>query len=348
MRRITGCGVLVLLVLAAAGASAETLRVGWCARTVTSAAAPFAIANRMGWFANGATKVELVPLSGGSVDCIKFVGTGEVRYSLPSIEPLGTLRPQGLKAKLFYTAYQGNIYGIAVPAASPIKSLADLRGKKIGAASMGSGGAIMAKAVATIIGEPDLPVIAVGEGAQAAALLRGGQVDALALYDTQYAVIDSLGVTLRLIPNKDFDSFPGNGLVALDDTLAKNRAEAVALAQGYAKGEIFAIANPEAAVRILWGGFPQTKATGKDEATALRDDVSTLEARIANWKLEKSGVKRWGESAIDHYQAYLDFLVKWGQIKEPITAGELVTNDLVADINAFDAGAVAAAAKAYK
>jgi NitT/TauT family transport system substrate-binding protein len=348
MRRITGMGVLLLLLAVAAGARAETtLRVAWCARTVTSAAAPFAIANKMGWFENGAVKAELVPLA-GSADCVKFIGTGEVRYSLPSIEPLGALRPQGVKAKAFYTAYQGNIYAIAVPAASPIQALADLKGKKIGVASMASGGAVVARAIASTIGQPDLPIIAVGEGAQAAALMRGGQVDALSLYDTQYAVIENLGLKLRIIPNKAFDSFPGNGFIALDDTLAKNRAEAVALGQGYAKGEIFAIANPEAAVRILWAEFPQTKPTGKDEATALRDDVSTLKARIANWKLEKSGVKSWGESSLDHYQAYLDFLVKWGQIKQPIKAGEVVTNALVADINAFDPKAIAAAAASYK
>jgi NitT/TauT family transport system substrate-binding protein len=348
MRRITGMGVLLLLLAVAAGARAETtLRVAWCARTVTSAAAPFAIANKMGWFENGAVKAELVPLA-GSADCVKFIGTGEVRYALPSIEPLGALRPQGVKAKAFYTAYQGNIYAIAVPAASPIQALADLKGKKIGVASMASGGAVVARAIASTIGQPDLPIIAVGEGAQAAALMRGGQVDALSLYDTQYAVIENLGLKLRIIPNKAFDSFPGNGFIALDDTLAKNRAEAVALGQGYAKGEIFAIANPEAAVRILWAEFPQTKPTGKDEATALRDDVSTLKARIANWKLEKSGVTSGGESSLDHYQAYLDFLVKWGQIKQPIKAGEVVTNALVADINAFDPKAIAAAAASYK
>ena len=49
-------------------------------------------------------------------------------------------KPQGVKMKVFYTAYQGNIYGIEVPADSPIKSFSDLKGKKIGVASMASGG----------------------------------------------------------------------------------------------------------------------------------------------------------------------------------------------------------------
>ena len=106
-------------------ASAETVvRVGWCARTVSSAAAPYAIATKLGWYAKAGIKVELVPLP-GSTDCVKNVATGEIPYSLPSIEPLAIIRPQGVKAKNFYTAYQANIYGIMVPADSPVKSFAD-------------------------------------------------------------------------------------------------------------------------------------------------------------------------------------------------------------------------------
>ena len=84
------------------------------------------------------------------------------------------------------------------------------------------------------------------------------------------------GAKLRLLDNAEIKKFPSNGFVALEDFLANNRQQAVALARGYAKGTVFAIANPEAAIRILWEVYPQTKATGKDEATALRDDLLTL------------------------------------------------------------------------
>ncbi len=351
MRRLIGLGFVAALALPwGSHAAAETLRVGWCAKTVTSAAAPFAIANKMGWFKAAGFEVELVPLP-GSADCVKFVGTREVAYALPSVEPLGMLRPQGVLARVFYTAYQGNIYGPAVPTDSPIKTLADLKGKRIGVQSMASGGVPVARAIASGVGldpDTDISIIAIGEGAQAAALLRSKQVDALSFYDTQYALIENAGVPLRRLEAKMIDRFPSNGLIALEGTLATRRAEAVALAQGYAKGTVFALNNPEAAVRIVWEVFPQTKATGKDEASALRDDVKTLEARAANWRLEKAGVSRWGESAEANYQAYLDFLLKSGVIRQPVKATEVITNDLIADINAFDARRIAADAKAYR
>jgi NitT/TauT family transport system substrate-binding protein len=155
-------------------------------------------------------------------------------------------------------------------------------------------------------------------------------------------------VPLRRIEAKQIDRYPSNGFIALDETLAKNRTQAVALAQGYAKGTIFAINNPEAAVRILWEVFPLTKATGKDEATALKDDIKTIEARIVNWKLEKAGVTHWGENSMANYDAYLDFLLKWEVIKQKPDVKDVVTNDLLVDIDKFDADAVAAQAKGYK
>jgi len=337
--------------LAALPAAAETtLRIGWCAKTISAAAAPYAVAAKMGWFAAAGLKVDLVALPGSS-DCVKFVGTGELPYSLPSVEPLGQFRPQGIEAKVFYTAYQGFVYGISVPADSPVKTVGDLKGKTIGVTSIGSGATLVARALIAENGfdpDKDVSIVVAGEGAQTAALLRSRQIDAASQFDTQFTLIENAGIALRRLPTPSIDRFPSNGLIALEDRLKSHRAEAVALARGYAKGTIFAINNPEAAVRILWEVYPQTKSTGKDEATALRDDVKTIEARIANWKLEKAGVTRWGESDEANYQAYLDFLLKWGVLKQPIKAGDVVTNELLAEIDDFDPAEIAAAAKAYR
>src|SRR5215475_15450977 len=171
MRRlIAWVAVAAGLAIAASSADAQvqTVRVGWCAKTVSSAASPFAIAAKMGWFEKDGIKVDLVPLP-GSTDCVKLVATKELQSSLPSIEPLAIIRPQGVKAKFFYTAYQANIYGIAVPEASPVKSITELKGKKIGVTSMASAGVIVARALAKAAGlnpDTDVSIIVAGEAAQ--------------------------------------------------------------------------------------------------------------------------------------------------------------------------------------
>ncbi len=343
--------LLAALLLAPLSAHAETtLRVGWCARTVSSAAAPFAVATKMGWYKEAGLKVELAPLP-GSTDCVKLVATGELPYALPSIEPLAILRPQGVKVKNYYTAYQGNIYGIAVPQGSPIKTLADLKGKRIGVTAMASAGVNVARALVASQGlnpDTDARIIAVGEGGQAAALIRQGQVDALSLYDTAYALVENAGAKFTWLDNSSISKFPSNGLVASEDRLAKNPAEAIALAKGYAMGTVFTIANPEAAVHALWEVFPQTRGTGRSDAEAMTEDLKTVNARIVNWKLEAGGVTKWGENTLANYDAYIDFLLKWKVVPQKVPAAELVTNDLIDAINAFDTAKVVAQAKAAK
>jgi NitT/TauT family transport system substrate-binding protein len=342
----------IAVALGTAAQAQSVVKVGWCAKTVTSAAAPYAIANKFGWFAEAGIKVELSPLP-GSTDCVKLVATGDLLYSAPSVEPLAILMPQGVKAKVFYTAYQGNIYGINVPADSPVNGFADLKEKKIGVPSMASAGVVIARAIAAANGmdpDKDINIVVVGEGAQAAALVRTKQVDALSMYDTQYAIVENAGIKLRALDaaNKHIARFPSNGFIALDETLRTRRKEAVALARGYARGTVFAMANPEAAIHILYEVFPQTRSLGKDEAVALQEDLKTLAARAENWKLEKAGVKRWGESSEANYSDYVDFMLKWGIIKQKVAVHDIITNDLIDEINNFDPTKIAAEARAYR
>jgi NitT/TauT family transport system substrate-binding protein len=333
MRRSIAWAALALIALAAAPAPAGAqtpVRVGWCAKTVSSAAAPFAIATKLGWYEKEGIKVEVVPLP-GSTDCVKLVATRELLASLPSAEPLAIIRPQGVQAKFFYTAYQSNIYGIAVPADSPVKTITDLKGKKIGVTSMASAGVIVARALTKQAGmdpDKDVSIVVAGESAQTAALLNSKQIEALSQFDTQYALTENAGAKLRLLDHPEIKKFPSNGFVALEESLKDKRKELVAMAKGYAMGTVFAIANPEAAT--------------------LRDDLLTLEARARNWRLEPVGAKTWGDNVEQNYQAYMDWLLAQGVIKVKTEAKDVITNDLIGDINKFDPTVVAAEAKAYK
>jgi NitT/TauT family transport system substrate-binding protein len=349
---IRGFIAAVALTLLAAGARAETeLRVGWCARTISAAAAPYAIAQKMGWFGERGLKVIVTPLP-GSTDCVKEVATGDLPFSVPSIEPLAIIHPQGVKAKIFYTAYQSFGYGIAVPDSSAIKSFADLKGKTIGVTSMDSAGVIVARAQLAAAGlnpATDARIVTAGEGAATAALVRSKQVDALSQFDTQYAMVENAGEKIRMLPLGGMARYPGNGFLALETTLQTHRAEAVGVARGFAMGEIFAMTNPEAAIRILYEVYPQTKPIGKDEAIAIRDDTKVLRARMAHWELASGGVTSWGESNVANFDNYIDFLVQWKIVPQKVPASELVTNELIDEINAsFDQKKIEAQAKAWK
>src|SRR5947207_3378997 len=123
---------LAFLLASPLTAPAQTrIRVGTCARTLTAGVgSQFAVAQKLGWFAQEGLDVVVVPLT-GSTDCVKFVATREFVITLPSMQPLAIARQQGVRIKNFYTAYQTPGYAIAVLAESPIQNLSDLRGKTI-------------------------------------------------------------------------------------------------------------------------------------------------------------------------------------------------------------------------
>ena len=58
-------------------------------------------------------------------------------------------------------------------------------------------------------------------------------------------------------------------------------------------------------------------------------------------------MKRWGENSPADYSEYLDFLLKWGVLATKVRAEDLITNELIDEINRFDADRIAADAKAY-
>jgi NitT/TauT family transport system substrate-binding protein len=349
---VVGLALLAFAGVDARPAHAETaVRAGWCTKAVTSATSPWAIAIKLGWIEQAGLKLAVIPTA-GSADCIKLVAIGDYLLALSGIEALATMHEQGIKLKVFYTAYRNYIFGVRVPVDSPIKTVADLKGKKVGVNSMGSNGVVVTRAMAANAGldpQKDVHIVVAGEGAQAAAQIKNGQVDAYSAFDTAYVLVENAGVPLRDLPNPDAARFPSAGIYALEESIAKKREALVALGKAYAKGQIFAMANPEAAVRILWDVFPQTKPTGTDEATALTNEIKVLDARAKAWRLDADnmGIKRWGESVTANYQAYYDWLLQQRVIGQKLNAEDVLTNELIDDINAFDAGEVQAMAKAY-
>ena len=58
-------------------------------------------------------------------------------------------------------------------------------------------------------------------------------------------------------------------------------------------------------------------------------------------------MRRWGESSEVNYRDYVDFLLKWGVLKQKVETSDLISNELVEEINRLDAAKIATEAKAY-
>jgi len=75
---------------------------------------------------------------------------------------------------------------------------------------MASAGVVIARALAAASGlnpDTDISLVVAGEGAQPAALLRTKQIDALSQFDTQYALIENVGLKLRILDKRLIERF---------------------------------------------------------------------------------------------------------------------------------------------
>ena len=190
------------------------------------------------------------------------MATGELDVALASPEPLGILALQGVKAKVFYSTYRRNIFGLAVAADSDFKSYADLKGQSIGVASMASVGVTVARAVAANAGlnpQTDIRIVVSGEPAQTAALMRRGDVKVLSLFDTYYTQVERAGIKLRRIQDPAIKPFPSNAMVAMDSTIEKRRADLVNFSRALAMGTAYSIAHPREAIKLTYEMYPRLK-----------------------------------------------------------------------------------------
>lgn len=100
---------------------------------------------------------------------------------------------------------------------------------------------------------------------------------------------------------------------------------------------------------LVWFGFDMTPKVVNAALIAFFPLlVNVLTARIQNWKLEKGGVKKWGENSVPNYTNYLKYMQDQGIISEPVKVDDLITNQFIDQINNFDVAKIQEAARNWK
>ena len=148
-RSIASLAAVALLSSVALPALAKDKFVYGVPSAISSAVANFAFAKELGYFDQENLDVELVPLAGSSV-IIPQLLSGQIHASGASLEPLVIARQPGKQnfpLKFVYNYLRNSVWEFAVPADSPVKTVADLKGKTIGVVSLGSGNVYTTRAI---------------------------------------------------------------------------------------------------------------------------------------------------------------------------------------------------------
>lgn len=313
---------------------------------------PVAIAKYLGYFKEEGLDVDILPVRGSNEVAIQVsAGNADVGLASPADAIIGMQEGKDLDVQYFHNLYYQNIWPISVPEGSPIKSVAELKGKKIGVLSMGSTGISFGRAYARDAGlDPakDVTFIPIGVGAQALTAVRQQVVDGLVFNDAALAKFGVLGLKTRLLPVSDkLRDLPDTSILAKRDTIKNRSKEMTGFARAIAKGHLFAIQNPTAAVKITWHLYPAAEPKNMPADEALKQGIAVGNARLAIWSSPKTkGVA--GAFIEQDWKNLVGFLQEQGLLKETIPTSRIYTSALLPEINKFDREKVKKQAAEFK
>ena len=306
------------------------------------------VGKELGYFAEEGIDLQIQP-SQGSAQALQVLVAERVDSNSPAPDALiaSAARGQLVPVKAVHL-YVPRLHLIpAVKSDSPIASPRDLKGKTVGVFSNAHAGVSYIKQYAAEAGldpDKDLTLLPVGQGLQAAEALSTNKVDALALWDTTYRAMEDNGYKLKTLPQSKLGSeMFAIVLVVHENTLKKRPRETAGWLRAVNKTIIFAIENPEAAARIHYRMFPETKPKGKSDDVIIREGANALQARAPQLVPRNEALR--GEFDASGWRAWIRFMGADDKLKDPTV---FYTNELIASANQFDHAAIKRFAKQYK
>ena len=307
-----------------------------------------AVPKQLGYFKEEGLNVELLPAQGGA-QAGQIMITGGAEAASILAEAILKIRESNGDIVGFYTLKQNNGFSIGVLPGSPIKSLADLPGKKVGFGQAGAGSdQLLTRQLRNMGIQGNFNPISLGYGAQVATGVKSGQVDGLFFWDSLYAIMSNQGLKLNHIEVPIQDELAGFQLAFRSDYARKNADKIIGYCRAMSKAYQFALTNPKAAVELFYKEFPSTIPAGKDLGAAVTDGVVILQAwlKSATSKLPEGtapGIEfkeRWENSQ----KTYRDL----GVLKGDSDVTKAYTTEYYDKCNNFDRAAIIAQANAMK
>jgi NitT/TauT family transport system substrate-binding protein len=308
-----------------------------------------AVPKKLGWFREEGIEPS-VQGAGSGVQAGQVLMSGRSQIAWMLAENMLQLREQGGDAVAFYTLKQNNGFQLAVLPASPIRSLADIKGRSLGFVALGAGSVFVTNESAMDAGLPSnsFSGVAVGMGASAGAALRTGRVDGMVLWDAIYGALENQGLQMRYIDLPVQDRLAGYSLVTSAEFLAKSPKLVEGYCRAIAKGLLFARTNPAAAIRMFHAEFPTVVPAGTDAETAVKNDVNVLNRWLDRAMLGVPVGQETGAVVPAKWHATRDFFSRNGVLMTTRPLEGAYTTAMTEGCNRFDHAAVVAAAQAAK
>lgn len=343
------------IVFSSSAMALDNVTVGLAIPPAVHDGAPFAAAQELGLFKDQGLSVKFLVFQGAGA-LLPQIASKRVTFGLPVAEPVISSYFNGkdpLPVRFFYNVIPVQTMEYAVLANSPIKTIEDLKDKKIGVGALTWGTIPNSRAALRVAGlEPGKNVNFVAVGALAAGFqaLRSGQVDALNFNNSWDDMLEFTGTKIRRIPYPAvFQESPGNGFVANVDTFKEHPDLIKRFGRAYTEALYVCNANPTYCVQAFWREHPESRPADAD-GKGLDEARTLLERRLHRVLYLKNGTLRQpGAYDIKVIDNAFNAMVKAGEfpnVKVPLD--QIFSNEFVSSFNDFDKNALRLKAEAAK
>jgi NitT/TauT family transport system substrate-binding protein len=348
---LAGLGAVALAAPHIARAETRTVRLGYGVSVIDPSTAPWLSAAKTGGFWQAAGLDVQVTGFNGAGPALQLLANNQLDVVFTGTPDAMKLRDIGVPIRTIANAYDRNHNYPAVAADSPIKSIEEFRGKRMGLQTMTGSIYLWEKVLLQThkMALTDLAsVIPVGTGAPAVYALQSGQIDILGEWHGHYAFLETvLGLKLR-----KFDQDPAlseysfvQAFFTRDETIQKDPQMLAGVLRGVAQGLRYAIENPQAAVRGHFEQFPNSRPTGIAVDIAVEQSAKVVGINV-QLSRQSTLARRWGMASPQQIERVRDALVENGIIQKTLPWQDYYTPQFIDALNDYDVDAVVRKAKA--
>ncbi|GGC53424.1 hypothetical protein GCM10010994_10590 [Chelatococcus reniformis] len=335
----------------AAGAAAADKVTYAIPTAITQQYADLTFGITLGFFADEGIDLQLVSLS--NTPTVPQVANKSLVFANSTADGQLQALAKGerIDVRFFYNYLRGSVYTFSVKDDSPIGTIADLKGKKLGIGALTWGNIPMSRAIlaeAGIAWQKDITVVPIGVGPAAWRQLQTGQVDVMNYYISENEKMRTAGIAVRTLPYPDrYRHMFSSALVAHVDMIRDKPDLLARFGRAMAKLSVACKAAREACARSFWQVYPATRPTPDKEAEALALGVRLLDGNYQSIGFFPDGKEEWGSFKPDSWNIHVQVLADGGVLpRADLPVETLYTNQFVPEFNKFDRDAVIAKARA--
>jgi ABC-type nitrate/sulfonate/bicarbonate transport system substrate-binding protein len=174
----------------------------------------------------------------------------------------------------------------------------------------------------------DTTLVPLGLGPAAVAAIKKGEVDVLMYHDTAYPIFGANGVEYTVYSSPKLQQgYAGQGIYALERTLAGKRTAIEGFLRGLTKSLAYAMKDPAGATRAFGQLHPEAAKNPTLEEAAWRERMKIVASAAPG---------QWGAMDRTAWENLLDVLLLGGVIKDKPPVEKLYTTDFLKTANQVD------------